>query len=155
MLKNKGLNKNSGFTLIEIMIVIAIIGTLAGIATPNYIRYREKALETRAITEIQLIERELNLFQMENETLPDSLAEIGLSTLQDPWGNPYQYLNFANVKGNGLKRKDYSTVPVNTDYDLYSRGADGKSQAPFIAQESRDDIVRANNGQYIGRVSNY
>ena len=46
-------------------------------------------------------------------------------------------------------------VPVNSDYDLYSMGADGDSQTPFTAEASQDDIVRCGNGSYIGLVSNY
>lgn len=151
------LYKNRGFTLIELMIVIAIIGTLAGIAIPNYSAYRQRAIEVRIITEMQLIEKEITLFQVDNDALPDSLAEIGLDKLLDAWGNPYQYLNFATIKGKGVgkMRKDHNLVPVNTDYDLYSMGPDGESKSPFTAKASRDDIVRANNGQYIGSVSNY
>ena len=46
-------------------------------------------------------------------------------------------------------------VPVNSDYDLYSMGRDGKSNAPFTAKMSRDDIVRANDGQFVGLASEY
>ncbi len=46
-------------------------------------------------------------------------------------------------------------VPVNTDYDLYSMGKDGKSTSPFTAKASQDDIVRANNGGFLGLVSDY
>ena len=52
-------------------------------------------------------------------------------------------------------RKDHKMVPVNSDFDLYSKGRDGKSQTPFTSKASRDDIVRANNGRYIGLVSGY
>jgi general secretion pathway protein G len=145
----------NGFTLLELMIVIAIIGTLSAIAVPNYIRYRQLAFDLKAILEIKQIEKEITLFQIDTGGLPDSLADIGLDTLRDSWGNPYQYLNFETVKGKGKMRKDHSMVPVNTDYDLYSLGPDGKSSSPFTAKSSRDDIVRANNGQYIGSVSNY
>jgi general secretion pathway protein G len=137
------------------MIVIAIIATLSAIAIPNFIRYRERALEARAIVEIKQISTEIILFQSDSGDLPLSLADIGLDTLRDPWGNPYQYLNFETVKGLGQMRKDHNLVPVNSDFDLYSMGADGKSQSPFTANASRDDIVRANDGQYVGSVSNY
>jgi len=55
----------------------------------------------------------------------------------------------------GKVRRDHFLVPVNTDFDLYSLGEDGKSQSPFTARDSRDDIVRANNGGYVGLVSDY
>jgi general secretion pathway protein G len=46
-------------------------------------------------------------------------------------------------------------VPINTDYDLYSMGKDGKSQPPLTAKDSRDDIIRANDGAYIGPAEGY
>ena len=46
-------------------------------------------------------------------------------------------------------------VPVNSDFDLYSMGPDGDSRAPFTAKASRDDIVRASNGGFIGPVSEF
>jgi general secretion pathway protein G len=54
-----------------------------------------------------------------------------------------------------MVRRDHFLVPVNTDFDLYSLGEDGKSQSPFTAADSQDDIVRANNGGYVGLVSDY
>ncbi|MDH4073829.1 MAG: prepilin-type cleavage/methylation domain-containing protein, partial [Gammaproteobacteria bacterium] len=52
-------------------------------------------------------------------------------------------------------RKDGSLNPLNTDFDLYSAGADGESAGPLSATKSRDDIVRANNGAFIGLGENY
>jgi general secretion pathway protein G len=46
-------------------------------------------------------------------------------------------------------------VPLNSDYDLYSSGPDGESRSPLTAAPSRDDIVRANNGGYIGLAGEY
>jgi general secretion pathway protein G len=52
-------------------------------------------------------------------------------------------------------RKDKNLVPINTQYDLYSMGADGQSVPPLTAKASRDDVVMANDGTYIGLASNY
>jgi general secretion pathway protein G len=45
-------------------------------------------------------------------------------------------------------------VPINTNYDLYNMGPDGRSGTPLTANHSRDDIIRANNGEYIGPAYN-
>jgi len=148
------INKKSGFTLVELMIVVAIIGTLSAIAVPNYIGYRQKAMVARAISELKIMEKEILIYAAEKGTFPNTLAQIGLDTLKDPWGNSYQYLPVEGAK-KGKLRKDHFMVPVNTDFDLYSMGPDGNSVAPFTAKASRDDIVRANDGQYIGSVSGY
>ncbi len=150
-----------GFTLIELMIVIAMVCTLAGIAMPAYIIYIDKAKVALAKSEIILIEKEIITFVLENDRYPDDLSEIGLQDMLDPYGNPYQYQRSTYIDKNGKVkkakqcRKDHNLVPVNTDFDLYSMGKDGESVAPFTAKKSRDDIVRANNGQFIGIVSAY
>lgn len=146
---------HAGFTLLELMIVIAIIGVLAAIATPNFLKYQEKVKYTVTLREMRMIEQEIIAFNIEHGSLPKDLNEIGLGSMNDPWGNPYQYLNFTTVKGVGKMRKDHSLVPVNSDFDLYSMGPDGDSKSPFTAKASRDDIVRANDGAFFGRVSDY
>lgn len=142
----------SGFTLIELVIVIAIIGTLTGLAAPAYLNYVERSRRTVAITDLKTIEKEIYGYYAESDSLPVDLGVIGLDTYADPWGNPYRYLRVEDAKTGSL-RKDHFMVPVNTDYDLYSMGPDGESKAPFTAKASRDDIVRARNGQFIGPVS--
>jgi general secretion pathway protein G len=85
------------------------------------------------------------------------LADVGLGGMTDPWGNPYQYMKIAgqDKKSVGTLRKDRFMVPINTDFDLYSMGPDGKSASALTAKISQDDIIRANDGQYIGRASEY
>ena len=46
-------------------------------------------------------------------------------------------------------------MPINTDFDLYSMGPDGKSVAPLTAAFSQDDVVRANDGSFIGVAKDY
>lgn len=145
----------TGFTLIELMVVVGIVGALSGIAVPAYTGYIEKARTTKTVAEMYTLEKEILAFWAENDRFPDSLADINRGGLQDPWGNPYQYLSLATVKGVGPLRKDRFLVPLNSDFDLYSMGGDGKSQAPLTAQASHDDIIRANNGRYMGPASEY
>lgn len=150
---------NKGFTLIEIMIVIAIIGTLSAIALPNYMKYKNNARIAVAVTDIRMIEKQIVLFVLENiGQLPNSLNDLTtIDTLNDPWGNPYQYLRInGGLKSTiGMARKDRFLIPVNSDYDLYSMGKDGLTQAAFTSAKAKDDIVRANDGGYVGLVSNY
>lgn len=135
--------------------VLAIIGTLSAIALPVLSNYIDRARIVRAIAEIRMLDQEISIYRMQNnDQYPATLADLGMGILKDPWGNPYQYLRVAGAN-KGLLRKDYSMVPVNQDYDLYSMGKDGESRPPFTARVSRDDIVRANDGQYIGLVSSY
>ena len=151
-------NQNlQGLTLIEVMIVIVIIGILSSIAIPNYFSTKEKARMAAAISEIKILEKLIIGYNIDHESYPETLDDIGTKPLKDPWGNPYQYLKIEGIdkKGVGKMRKDEEMVPVNTDFDLYSKGKDGNSQNPFNSKASRDDIVRANNGRYIGPVSDY
>ena len=146
-----------GLTLVEVMIVIVIIGILSSIALPAYVNSREKAKFAATISEIKILEELIIGYHIDHESYPETLGDIGMTTFKDPWGNPYQYLKIEgrDKKGVGKMRKDHHMVPVNSDFDLYSNGKDGKSQTPFTAKASRDDIVRANNGRYIGPVSGY
>jgi general secretion pathway protein G len=76
----------------------------------------------------------------------------------DPWGKPYQYLRIDGGTTLGLygkRRRDKNANPVNSDYDLYSMGRDGKTTAQFTAKNARDDIVRANDGEYLGLAENH
>ncbi|MGE4560271.1 MAG: type IV pilin protein, partial [Desulfobulbus sp.] len=76
-----------GFTLVELMTVIAIIGTLAAFALVNFTAYLERVKVTKAIVEIKEIERSILVFQLENDRLPNTLVEAGLGNPIDPWGN--------------------------------------------------------------------
>ena len=147
----------SGFTLVELMAVIGIISILSGLAIPSYRNYIHQAKCMKAVADIRTLDKEIASYKTGNGELPDNLSDINWGNLKDPWGNPYQYLNFKNIKGKGKgkMRKDRFLVPLNTDYDLCSMGKDGLSKPPLTAQASHDDIIRANNGMYIGKASLY
>lgn len=143
-----------GFTAVELLIALGIFGTLVGIAVPSYMSYLERAKVAKAIGDIRILDSDIQLFRHNNDKLPSSLNDIGKGQLLDPYGNAYVYGNYDLIKP-GNKRKDQFLVPLNSDYDLYSKGQDGNSAPPLTAQASRDDIVRANDGSYVGLASNY
>lgn len=162
MKKRLGLNNcnaetigcKSGFTFIELLIVMAIIGTLATIAAPHFSSYIHNAKVAHAISEIKNLEKEAYAFAAGRGRFPKDLSEIGMEYYKDPWGNPYEYLPVEGAPA-GKLRKDHFMVAVNTDFDLYSKGPDGVSSPPFTAKDSRDDIVRANDGDFLGPVYYY
>ena len=144
-----------GFTLIELLMVALLLGLLSALVTPHYALAVERARITHAVGDISALQANLTDFRLVNGEHPTNLATGGLGSPTDPWGNPYQYLRFKGVKGKGKFRKNKFLVPINSDYDLYSSGPDGQSLMPLTAKASKDDIVRANDGGFIGVAEKY
>ncbi len=142
-----------GFTFVELMISCAIILTLCGIAIPNIASAINQARIARAVGDIHAIGDDLIAYDATNYQFPNTLAQIG-DNYTDPWGNPYKYLNFANAKPNQM-RKDRFLFPFNSYFDLYSMGADGQTQLGLTAPQSQDDVIWANDGDYVGLTSAY
>ncbi len=138
-----------GFTLIELMLSIAIIGTLTAIGTPKLMGAIDQARVAHAIGDIKAVMTAID----GQDTPPGSLADVGYGGMLDPWGNPYQFLWHGGAKG--MAKKDRFQVPLNSEYDLYSMGKDGATAQALTAKAAKDDIVRANDGGYIGLGSKY
>lgn len=143
-----------GFTLIEMLITVAMLITLAAIGYPIYQSYLDRARNTAAISDISVLQLKIKVYEEDGGKIPDDLSDLGWNQ-PDPWGNPYQYLNFANAgpSWKGKARKDRFLVPLNSTYDLYSSGKDGQSKPPLTAKTSHDDIIRANDGAFVGLAS--
>lgn len=146
--------RTRGFTLIELAITITVLAISAGVAVPAYNSYRERVRTADAVRGIAEMSARIELFALENRVPPANLAQVGLAGRLDPWGRPYRYYNVATGNPGGA-RKNRNLVPINSDFDLYSEGPDGRSAAPLTARFSQDDIVRANNGRFIGKASDY
>jgi general secretion pathway protein G len=148
-------SRENGFTAIEMMLTVAIVAVLALIAVSSYTKYRERIQTMEAVSDIGSLAPLIGQYALDNNGYPDTLADIARDTMRDPWGNPYQYLSHDTNRARGQWRKDHNIVPINSDYDLWSSGKDGLSSAPLTAMHSRDDIVRANNGRFIGLASEF
>jgi len=133
MLDRKQRHARGGFTLIELMIVVAILGLLAWVLVPRIMERPDEARRVRAQMDIKTIESALKLYKIDNGTYPTT--EQGLSALikkpeqdpvpknwreggylegtviKDPWGNPYEY---------------FSPGSDGSDYEIISYGYDGK-----------------------------
>ncbi|HEY6510404.1 MAG TPA: prepilin-type cleavage/methylation domain-containing protein [Burkholderiaceae bacterium] len=142
-------------TVVELTTALCIVGVLLAICLPAYQNYRERIRIDQAKHDITVMSGIVANFRQDQRAYPDSLNDAGLGGMRDPWGNPYGYLNLGDRNARGHARKDHSLVPINTDFDLYSMGPDGRSAPPLTARHSRDDIVRANDGAFIGVAADY
>jgi len=149
--------RSAGLTIIELAMVLAIIGLLSGISIPVYRNYAERQKQRVAIADINLLATGIERHRTEFNSLPPNLNGLVDSVANDPWGHPYQYLNMhsGDPGVDGKRRKDKNLVPINSDYDLYSKGPDGDSKPALTANVSRDDIIRANDGAYVGIAADY
>jgi len=141
------LASHRGFTLIELLVVVAVIGVLATVALPIFSSYVTRAKSSRAAADIRTIDQAISAYFIDHNALPATLSDVGITNLLDPWGRPYEY----QILGNGAAPLEDSVGgDLNTDYDLYSKGADGASAVSSADPTSTDDIVRANSGMYAG-----
>lgn len=125
------INKQAGFTLIEVIVVLVILGILASIVVPKVVSRTDQAQVVKAKQDIRAMESSLQMYRVDNFNYPST--DQGLQALakkptsgnepknwqsggyikkipKDPWGNDYQYLS-PGEKG---------------DFDIYSLGADGR-----------------------------
>jgi general secretion pathway protein G len=149
---------SAAFSLIELLIVVAMTGTIAAIGLPEYMEALENARVAKAIGDIVTAGETIRLFTLDNRRVPNNLAEVGWAGQMDPWGQPYEYVPVVPQKnGNPGKgyRKDHFLVPLNSDYDMWSNGKDGTHSPPLTAANSRDDIVRALDGAWVGLAEDF
>lgn len=133
-------HRQQGFTLLEIMVVLVILGLLVALVAPNVLQNQDKAMVEKARADVSLLEQALDMYKLDNFQYPTT--DQGLEALvtkpetgpqpkrynsngyikrlpTDPWGNPYQYLQPGTKKA----------------FDVYSLGADGEMGGEGLAAD--------------------
>jgi prepilin-type N-terminal cleavage/methylation domain-containing protein len=139
---------SAGFTLVELIVVTALIGVLATLAIPTYNNFIDRARNARAKSEVRLLETEINAYRFDIGALPANLAAINRADLLDPWGNRYVYSNNPRI----IERYRFDDL-LNDDYDLFSKGKDGLTPEDGSIAEGTtgaDDLIRGSNGIFVG-----
>ena len=148
------LRRRQGFSILELLMVVTLIGVLVAIGLPSYARYQDRTKSTQAVTDITGMAFLISRFADESRSFPPDLAAVGLANRLDPWGRPYVYYN-VEANGRGGARKDHALNPLNTDFDLYSLGPDGQTKKQITQKDSIDDILRASNGKFVGIAADF
>ena len=141
-----------GFTLVETVIVLAILGIVIAFAIPAYERFVDKSRVTEAAVQLGTIMTKIRDYRAANGALPADLAAVGYAGTADPWGRPYVYTIITNP---GVARRDKKLAPINSDYDLYTVGKDGVTHNSLGHADSRDDVLRARDGRFVGLAEEF
>lgn len=144
-----------GFTLVEILLVLAAGALILAIAVPSLASYLDRSRLVESTVQIGEMSKKIYQYEKSKGALPSDLDDLGLDSLRDPWGRPFEYYNVRTTTGKGKPRKDKKLKPVNSDFDLYSLGRDGMSEPSLNHKDSRDDIVRAREGAFVGLAEEF
>ena len=109
----------------------------------------------RAIGDLHAIGLDVEQFHLRHGRYPATLVEARPIVPNDPWGRPYVYTDLSQRGSRGRARKDGRLNPINADFDLYSVGEDGRSTTPLTAPTSKDDVIRARDGAFLGLASDF
>jgi general secretion pathway protein G len=150
-------SRGRGFTLLELLMTGAVVGLLASIALPSYTRIVEAQRVGQSRRDLMTIAESIERYRTTHGGVPEALADLGIAIPQDPWGQDYRFLNFNSPAPGvpGQIRKDHNLHPLNSEFDLYSVGKDGRSAAPLTAQVSKDDVIWARDGAFVGLAADY
>ena len=142
-----------GFTLAETLIATALLAVGADAIVGGISGHLERTRIERAKQEIAQIESAIELYRTRHHELPGSLTDLGSAVPLDPWGHSYEYVNF-DASGT-VGQRNYDGLAINSEYDLYSLGPDGHTDADLWSETARDDIVRARDGSFVGSAGDF
>jgi general secretion pathway protein G len=145
---------SAGFTLLELMMAITVVGILSALTVSSYRSYVDRANNATAMSDIGRMNASIAQFILDNRRVPNDLVEAGYDGMLDPWKSSYVYVPHDTRSRVGW-RMDRRLNPINADYDLYSLGKDGVSAKELTNHDSLDDVIRANGGAFIGLAADF
>ncbi len=130
-------SKQAGFTLVELLVVLGILGLLVGLAAPRVIGYLGSSNTKTARIQLGNIEASLDLYRLDQGRYPESLeALVSAPANADRWNGPYLKKSGGIVDPWG-RQYGYKFPGDHGDYDLYSLGADGSEGGEDENQDVR------------------
>jgi general secretion pathway protein G len=149
--------RGRGFTLLELLMTGAVVALLAAIAFPSYARIVERQNVGQCVRDMMTIAQQIERYRTLNGVMPENLSDLRVAIPKDAWGRDYRFLNFNSPAPGvpGKIRKDHNLHPLNSEFDLYSVGKDGRSAAALTAQFSKDDVIWARDGAFVGLAADY
>lgn len=158
MVPNQTSRPEQGLSLVEILIAVTVFGALLAIALPSYNSYKDQQKVSVAVADLRVLDNRIKSHKLRTETFPAALSELTDPSPSDPWGQPYEYLRIEGEDAKAIKnllRRDKNLNPINSDFDLYSKGADKSTKMQLDNKLSVDDVVRANDGGFYGLAAKY
>jgi general secretion pathway protein G len=149
------LARQAGLSLLELMLAVGLVAILSAIAVPTYTAYQDRAKVAQAVRDIGEIQQRIERFRTAQMRLPDDLSDVDSDDVRDPWGHAYVFYDYDAGEVPDPSRRDRNLRPLNTDYDLYSKGKDGASNKLLSNSASDDDVIRALDGSFIGRGQDF
>lgn len=135
---------HQAFTLVELIVITGVLGVLALMAIQSFTHYTLVAKNNRCLADIRTLDKAIVAYYLDKNVWPATLQDAGITVQLDPWQRPYEYQLHS---GGATPLKDFLDNRLNNDYDLYTRGADGLTDADSDNAAAADDIVRTNDGQ--------
>jgi prepilin-type N-terminal cleavage/methylation domain-containing protein len=126
-----------GFTIVELLIALSIIGILASIGSTVYVGQIKKARTNVVIADIKAISLDIDVFTADNSGPPDDLSSVRHDMKRDPWGNSYQYLKIAGEEKSPDRRKDRFIVPINSDMTFTAWDRTAKASRHLRRQKAK------------------
>jgi general secretion pathway protein G len=146
-----------GVGVVDLVIGMVVVSLMAALGIPAFNGFVDRANVAQAVGDLGSINVAIESYRLKNhDQMPGSIDELKIGIVKDPWGRDYRYVNFRAAEQRKTDiRLDGRRNRLNSDFDLYSLGSDGESSGPLNDGVSRDDVIRANNGSFIGLGEDY